>query len=177
MDRSELAGRIFGIANLKGRFRLRSGAESGEYFDKFRFESDPELLGAIVRALAPHVPADAEMLAGLELGGVPLAAVLSQSTGRPAVYVRKAPKEYGTAKQVEGLDAAGKRVLVVEDVVSSGGAILDAVEVLRAEGALVIGALCVIDRQSGGADNLAAAGVPLVSVYTMGELRAAAGVG
>jgi len=175
VDRVELAARIYATANLRGRFQLRSGAVSDEYFDKFRFESDPALLGAIVERLRALVPADAQRLAGLELGGVPLAAALSLASGVPAVYVRKAPKRYGTAKQVEGLEVAGTRVLVVEDVVSSGGAILDGVEVLRALGAEVIGALCVIDRDSGGAANLSAAGVPLRSLFTMDELRASAG--
>ena len=133
-DRTELARSIYRVSHLTGEFTLRSGAVSHEYFDKYRFESDPQLLLAIAGAMPAIVPDDVEALAGLELGGVPLATVLSQVTGLPALFVRKEAKTYGTCKLAEGGELEGRRLLVVEDVVTSGGAVLDAARELRARG-------------------------------------------
>lgn len=119
---TSLARRIHAAAHLTGEFTLRSGQVSTEYFDKYLFESDPELLRAVVDELVTLIPADTEVLAGLELGGVPLATVASQQTGLPAVFVRKAAKEYGTRRIAEGGSVAGRRVTVIEDVVTTGGA-------------------------------------------------------
>jgi orotate phosphoribosyltransferase len=174
-DRTELARRIHLAAHLTGTFTLRSGAVSHEYFDKYRFESDPSLLRAIAEAAAPLVPAGTDALAGLELGGVPLATMLSQVTGLPAVFVRKQAKAYGTCRLAEGGDIEGRRLCIIEDVVTSGGAVLDAVSELRLRGAELGPALCVIDREAGGTDKLAAEGVTLRSLYTMTELNAASG--
>ena len=112
------------ITGLAGTFTLRSGAVSNEYFDKYRFESDPALLRRIGEAMAPLVPVGTEVLAGLELGGVPLATILAQVTGLPACFVRKEAKSYGTCQLAEGLDLAGRQVTVVEDVVTSGGQVV-----------------------------------------------------
>jgi orotate phosphoribosyltransferase len=176
MNRRELARRIYDVSHLTGTFTLRSGAVSHEYFDKYRFEADPLLLAAIGAALgalaAPLQPFDA--LAGLELGGVPLATMLAQVSGTPTLFVRKAAKPYGTKRIAEGGEVAGKRLLIVEDVVTSGGAILDAAAVLRAEGAILGPVVCVIDRQSGGAENLAREGLALHPLFRMSELREAA---
>jgi orotate phosphoribosyltransferase len=165
-----LAARITAAARLQGSFTLRSGAVSDTYFDKYRFEADPALLGEVAQAVAALVPADTDALAGLELGGVPIATVVGQLTGLPVRFVRKEPKDYGTRQLAEGGPVAGLRLLIVEDVVTSGGAILDAVPALRALGAAVDQAVCVIDRQSGGAANLAAVGVSLRSVLRMSDL-------
>jgi orotate phosphoribosyltransferase len=170
MDRAELAKRVYAASHLTGRFKLRSGSYSDQYFDKYRFESDPELLLEIGDALVELVPDGAELLAGLELGGVPLATVASQRTGMPLVFVRKQAKEYGTCKQVEGADPAGRRLVIVEDVVTSGGAILDALPALRAVGAEVVAAICAIDREAGAQEALAAEGVPLHAAFTMSAL-------
>jgi orotate phosphoribosyltransferase len=170
MDRAELAHRIYTSSHLTGEFTLRSGVVSHEYFDKYRFESDPSLLRAIAEATAPAVPAGVEALAGLELGGVPLATMLSQVTGLPALFVRKVAKTYGTCRLAEGGELSGRRLLIVEDVVTSGGAILDAARELRAEGALLDRVVCVIDRESGGRENLAEAGLTLDPLFTMTEL-------
>jgi orotate phosphoribosyltransferase len=174
MDR-DLAKRVHDVAHITGRFKLRSGAYSDQYFDKYRFESDPRLLGEVVEAMAELLPPDVELLAGLELGGVPLATVMSQRTGLPLLFVRKEAKEYGTCKQVEGADPAGRRIVIVEDVVTSGGAILDALPVLRGEGAEVLAAICAIDRQSGAAEALEEQGVPLRAAFEMSVLLEAAG--
>jgi orotate phosphoribosyltransferase len=169
----DLARRIHAAAHLTGEFRLRSGATSNEYFDKYRFESDPALLRAVAEALAPLVPSDAEALAGLELGGIPLATMVSQATGLPTVFVRKRAKAYGTARLAEGADVDGLRVAIVEDVVTSGGQIVESTQELRALGATVSDALCVIDREAGGGEHLADVGVTLHAAFTLSALRAA----
>jgi orotate phosphoribosyltransferase len=171
MDRAELAHRIYTVSHLTGEFTLRSGTVSHEYFDKYRFEADPGLLMEIAVAMARAVPADVEALAGLELGGVPLATALSQVTRLPARFVRKEAKTYGTCQLAEGGALEGLRLLVVEDVVTSGGAVLDAARELRARGAVLDRVACVIDRESGGRENLAEAGLTLDPLFTMSELR------
>ncbi len=170
-----LAKKIFQACNLKGRFRLRSGKTSDEYFDKYLFESRPELLEAVAESLARLIPAGTEVLAGLEMGGIPVAAALSLKTRLPVIFVRKKAKEYGTCKLAEGIGFKGKRVAVVEDVVTTGGAILDGVAALREQGAIIEHVLCVIDRESGGPEKLSEAGLKLAPLFTASELRAAAG--
>ena len=169
-QRAALARKIYDVAHLTGTFTLRSGAVSDEYFDKYRFESDPDLLREIGEALAPLVPQDTEVLAGLELGGVPLAVALSQVTGLPALFVRKEAKTYGTCQLAEGGEIDGKQVTVVEDVVTSGGQVVLSCGDLRDRGAVVAHALCVIDRESGGPEALKKIGVELRPLFTMTEL-------
>lgn len=170
MDRADLARAIYDVSHLTGTFTLRSGAVSHEYFDKYRFESDPALLRAIAEAMAPSVPPGTEMLAGLELGGVPLATMLSQVTGIPALFVRKEAKTYGTCQLAEGGDVEGRRLTVVEDVVTSGGQVVLSCGDLRDRGGVVEHALCVIDREAGGPAALAAIDVELRPLFTMTEL-------
>lgn len=165
-----LAARIVQKALLRGTFTLRSGAVSNVYFDKYRFEAEPALLAEITREIAKTLPPGHDMLAGLEMGGIPVATMLAQHTGMPALFVRKKAKDYGTCKLAEGGDIAGKKLLVVEDVVTSGGQILLSVAELRALGAVVTDVVCVIDRESGGVDNLAKEGLTLHSLFTMSEL-------
>ena len=172
MNRDDLARAIHRSSHLTGTFTLRSGVVSNEYFDKYRFESDPELLRAIAEALVPLVPPGTEALAGLELGGVPLATALAQVTGLPACFVRKEAKTYGTCQLAEGVDVEGARLTVVEDVVTSGGQVVLSCGDLRARGAVVTHALCVIDRESGGPAALADIDVELRPLFTMSELNA-----
>lgn len=175
MDRETLARAIFDASHLTGTFTLRSGATSTEYFDKYAFESDPGLLFAIARALEPFVPPDTDALAGLELGGVPIATMLSQVTGLPARFVRKEAKTYGTCRLAEGGAVEGLQLVVVEDVVTSGGAVVDGLRELRARGAEVEHVLCVIDREAGAAKSLAEDhGVTLHALFTMTELSSEA---
>lgn len=171
-DRIGLATRIYGASHLTGTFTLRSGVVSQEYFDKYLFESDPELLRAIAAACVALVPAGMDALAGLELGGIPLATTMSQLAGLPTRFVRKQAKTYGTCRLAEGGDLDGLRLCIVEDVVTSGGAILDAAVELRAAGAVLGPVVCVIDRESGGTENLAAAGLDLQPLFRMHELSA-----
>ena len=171
MDRVELGQRIYSAAHLTGKFVLRSGVTTDEYFDKYRFEADPPLLDAIAEAMAPLVPADTEVLAGLEMGGIPVVTALGRHTGLPCAFVRKEAKTYGTCRLAEGAEVAGRRVLVVEDVVTSGGQIVLSTKELRTLGAKVDNALCVIDRQQGGREGLAAADITLISLLTTTDLR------
>lgn len=173
MERRELARAIYERTHLTGEFRLRSGAIASEYFDKFRFESEPRLLRAIADELVRMVPVGTEVLAGLELGGVPIATVLSQLTGLPAVFVRKKAKTYGTCKLAEGDDIAQLRLPIVEDVATTAGQIVESVGELRAAGAIISDAMVVIDREQGGRANLAASGIALHALFTLGELKAA----
>jgi orotate phosphoribosyltransferase len=171
---ADLARRVYERAHLTGEFRLRSGATSAEYFDKYLFESDPRLLREIAEAMAELVPADAQALAGLELGGIPLATVLGQVTDLPVLFVRKQAKDYGTCRLAEGGEVAGRRLAVVEDVVTSGGQLRMSCADLRKRGAEIIAVLCVIDRGQGGREALVADGLNLRAVFTEDDLRAAA---
>lgn len=171
MDRDALARTIYERSHLTGEFRLRSGVVSDEYFDKYLFESDPALLTSIGEALVPLLPPGIEALAGLELGGVPLATMLSQLTGLPALFVRKEAKTYGTGRLAEGGDVDGRRLTVIEDVVTSGGQVVASCGDLRERGAIVEHVVCVIDRESGGAKSLAEIDVELRALFTMSELQ------
>jgi orotate phosphoribosyltransferase len=131
MSADALARRVHAAAHITGEFVLRSGATSHEYFDKYRFEADPDLLRDVADALVALLPGDIDAIAGLELGGVPLATLASQLSGRPARFVRKQAKEYGTRQLAEGGDVAGERLAVVEDVVTSGGALFTATDLAR----------------------------------------------
>lgn len=165
-----LANRIKQSARLAGDFLLRSGKRSHTYFDKYRFEADPVLLKDIAQALIPLIPPGTEVLAGLELGGIPIVTVLSQLTGLPAAFIRKEAKTYGTCNYAEGTELNGRRFVLIEDVVSSGGAILDAIKLLQADGLSVDIAICVIDRETGGQAALQATGVTLKALYTMSDI-------
>jgi orotate phosphoribosyltransferase len=150
---------------------LRSGARSTYYIDKYLFTTRPELLRRLAVALAGLVPAGVQRLAGPVLGAVPLVTALSLETGLPMVIVRtEGAKEYGTARQIEGALEAGERVLLIEDVVTTGGAALSAVDSLRAAGADVVGALVVVDREQGGPEAFAARHVPFQALFTKTSL-------
>jgi orotate phosphoribosyltransferase len=171
MSRSQLAREIDRAARLTGAFTLRSGRTSSEYFDKYLFESDPRLLDALVRAMVDLVPAGTEVLAGLELGGLPIVTLLSRFTGLPAAFVRKQAKPYGTRRFAEGAAVEGRRVLVVEDVVTSGGQIVISTGQMRDLGAEIDWAVCAIDREQGGREALAESGIELHSALTRSDLE------
>jgi len=172
-DLPSLAARINEVARLTGTFTLRSGQIASEYFDKYRFEAQPELLADIAAALVPLVPAGTEVLAGLELGGVPIATALSLRTGLPAAFVRKQAKAYGTARLAEGADVAGRQVTVIEDVITTGGQVIISTNELRALGARIDHVVCVIDRSADGGAALANQGLALTALVSRQELDAA----
>ena len=168
---STLPSRIKNCARLTGQFTLRSGRVSDTYFDKYQFEADPVLLRDIAEELTRLLPSDTQVLAGLEMGGIPIVTVLSQLTGIPAAFIRKQPKEYGTCRYAEGATLTGRRFVLVEDVVTSGGAILDALDKLKADGLWPEGVICVIDREAGGREALASAGTTLKPLFTFAEIE------
>jgi orotate phosphoribosyltransferase len=171
----ELAEALVEHAYLEGDFLLRSGKRSRYYLDKYRFETRPELLRPlgerIADAVRAHAP-DATRLAAPELGAVALAAAASLEAELPFVIVRKAAKEYGTANRIEGPYDEGECVCLVEDVVTSGGALIDSLDALRSAGLVVHTAVCVVDREEGGADALARQAVRLRPIFRAGELLA-----
>jgi orotate phosphoribosyltransferase len=170
MDKPELAAKISAVSLLRGQFQLRSGAFANEYFGKYRFESDPVILADIADAMASMIPPGVDALAGLELGGVPLATALSLRTRLPVRFVRKHAKGYGTCQLAEGGEIAGRRLVIVEDVVTSGGQVLTSCEELRKLGAIVEDVVCVIGRQAGGASALTAAGLTLRALFVKSDL-------
>lgn len=173
MPPDSLAARVNSIARLTGQFTLRSGQIATEYFDKYRFEADPVLLTDIAVAMVSLLPAATQVLAGLELGGVPIATALSLRTGIPVAFVRKEAKTYGTARLAEGADIAGKRVTVIEDVITTGGQVVISTAELRALGAVVDHVVCVIDRSVDHGAALAAEGLTMISLLTRADLDAA----
>jgi len=171
MNQSQLAEAIYDICYLKGEFKLRSGTISNEYFDKYRFEAQPKLLKSIAQHLAPLIPNNTQVLAGLELGGVPIATALSLETGIPMAFVRKEPKDYGTCQFCEGSSVAGKNVVIIEDVVSTGGQVLLSTKDLRNIGAHVSTVLAIIDRTQGKQEALLKEGLAFKALFTMDELK------
>jgi orotate phosphoribosyltransferase len=169
---AELARRIYATAHLTGSFVLRSGQTTDEYFDKYRFEADPVLLDAIAEAMVPLVPADTEVLAGLEMGGIPVVTALGRRTGLPCAFVRKQAKPYGTRRLAEGAETAGRRVTIIEDVVTTGGQIVLSTEELRSRGADITNALCVINRNPSTPVPLTEAGLTLHALFSSEDLAA-----
>lgn len=172
MDKSELSRRIYFVSHLTGQFTLRSGKSSNEYFDKYLFESDPLLLTEIARHLSELVPEGTEVLAGLGLGGIPIATALSLETGFPVAFVRKKAKSYGTRNLVEGTDVREKQVCLVEDVTTTGGQILESAIAMRALGAKVEHVLCVIVRDDVALDRLKEVGLGLHYLFHIDDLKA-----
>ena len=171
----DLARDIDACCRLTGEFTLRSGQVSSEYFDKYLFEARPALLRRVVDQMVDLVPGGTELLGGLELGGIPIVTVLSGRTDLPALFVRKKAKDYGTCKLAEGPDVAGRRVTLVEDVITTGGAVRDATRALRELGAVVEVVLCAIDRSTEGTNPLEDVGLEVRPVLTKAELDAVAG--
>lgn len=165
-----LAKDIYEIAHLTGTFTLRSGQVSSEYFDKYLFESNPQLLDRIAEQLAHLVPVGTNVLAGLEMGGIPIATALSLKTNISSSFVRKKAKEYGTCKLAEGANIVGKKVCVVEDVVTTGGQVILSTNDLRTAGAIVEDVVCVIERDPEGRRKLEEIGLRVHALFTMEEL-------
>lgn len=171
-DVVSLARRVNQVSRLTGSFRLRSGRMATEYFDKYQLEADPVLLADIASGMSALVPPETEVLAGLETGGIPLVTALAAITGLPTAFVRKEAKSYGTARLAEGADVAGRRVAVIEDVITTGGQVLSSVSSLRQLGAMVDSVLVVVDREEGGTQALHEAGLRLHPLLTRAQLDA-----
>ena len=169
--KSDLARCIAEVAMLQGEFELRSGQISNRYFDKYRFEGMPSLLKPLAKAMAEFIPAETEIIAGLELGGIPLVTAISLETGLPAAFVRKQAKAYGTCQAIEGQDVSGRRVTFIEDVISTGGAVKDAYHLAISSQAEILAVICAIWRGDGVP---AVQGLPHLSVlpvFTRAELE------
>ena len=171
MTKSEVAKKIYELSHITGEFLLRSGQISNEYFDKYLFEANPIVLAEIAKIMSELIPEGTEVLAGLEMGGIPVVTAISANTGMPAAFVRKKAKEYGTCKLAEGADVKGKHVLIIEDVVTTGGAIIKGANELREKGAIIDSVLCVIQRAEKASDILAAEGLKLIPAFTMEYIK------
>jgi orotate phosphoribosyltransferase len=172
MRMSRISQALEGCGALRfGDFTLASGAKSDYYIDIKKASTDPEVLRLIAELMAAEIGDDRpDRLAGVVLGSIPLAAALALVTGIPYVMVRQEKKDHGTGRQIEGGLEAGDRVLIIEDVITTAGSSLKAVDALRAAGAEIVGVLSVIDRESGGRERLEAAGIPLSSLTKGSEL-------
>ena len=157
-------------AYLEGDFTLSSGQKSRYYLDKYRFSTDPQLLGPIAEGLAGLLPDGLDALAGVELGAVPLAAAVSLRTGLPFVIVRKAAKDYGTGNLIEGVLAPGARVALIEDVLTTAGQAIRAARLLTELGARVKRIAYVVDREQGADANIRAAGFEPAALFTKSSL-------
>lgn len=170
MTRDELAKRIADVALLRGEFTLRSGRKSNYYLDKYLFETQPDILAELGRMFAARVAPNVDRLAGPELGAISLAAAASLASGKPFVIVRNQKKSYGSGKIIEGTLKAGERVMVIEDVLTTGGQVLEAVKSLEAAGAKVDGIVGVLDRQEGARQNIESAGYKFDALFTTTDL-------
>ena len=170
-----LARDIDARCRLTGEFTLRSGQVAPEYFDKYLFETDPDLLARVAAAMLPLLPADTDLLGGLEMGGIPIATVVSAQSRVRALFVRKQAKAYGTCKLAEGPAVDGRRVTLIEDVITTGGAVRDATRALREAGAVVETVVCAIDRSPGDDNPLADVGLEIRAVLTKADLDAVRG--
>ena len=169
MDTADLAKRIREVAYLEGDFVLRSGKRSKYYLDKYLFETQPDILAEVGRRLAQRA-ADADIIAGAELGGVALAAAAAMAAAKPFLIVRNAKKGYGTGKMIEGTVPPGAKVLLVEDVATTGGQVLEAAKVLADAGLTVTRIVCTIDRMEGARQNVESAGLEFEALLTRQDL-------
>ncbi len=170
MNHATLAARIKATAYLEGDFTLRSGKKSRYYMDKYLFETQPDILAALGTRLAAHRTPATKRIAGAELGGVALAAAASLAAGLPFFIVRNSKKDYGTSKLIEGLLLPGEHVLLVEDIATTGGQVLEAAKVIQAAGATVDRIVAVIDRQEGARENISTAGFIFEALLTTQDL-------
>ncbi|MHC5109492.1 MAG: orotate phosphoribosyltransferase [Planctomycetota bacterium] len=170
MNHKELAQKIKDAAYLEGDFTLRSGRKSKYYLDKYLFETQPEILAALGTMFSAHIADSTTLIAGAELGGVSLAAATAIKSGLPFVIIRNAKKDYGTSKPFEGKMSDGDSVLLVEDIATSGGQVLEAAQLIQGIGAKVERIIAVIDRQEGARENIEGAGFVFESLFTKSDL-------
>ena len=168
---SDLARRVAEVATLEGEFLLRSGQTSQRYFDKYRFEGDPFVLKPLAHAMSALLPTETEIIAGLEMGGIPLVTAISLETGLPAAFVRKEAKTYGTCRAIEGQDIAGRKVTFIEDVITTGGAVVDAHQLAVDEGGDVLAVICAIWRGEGGPKIRGLPALPVRPLFRRADLE------
>jgi len=170
MIHSQLAQRIAAVSLLRGEFTLRSGRKSNYYLDKYRFETQPDILIELGKLFARHITPDIKRIAGPELGAVPLATAASLASSIPTIFIRNQKKEYGSNKQIEGLYNAGETVLLIEDILTTGGQVIEAAKTLEAAGLKIKKILGVIDRLEGARQNIESAGYTFDSLFTTNDL-------
>ena len=170
MNRDRLAQRIADTALLRGEFTLRSGRSSKFYLDKYRFSTQPDILKALGVMFEKRLPEGTTRLAGAELGGIPLVTTTSMAAGLPCVFIRNQKKEYGTAKQLEGTLESGDRVVILEDIATTGGQVLEAAKIIGDVGASVLSIIATIDRLEGARENIEGAGFVFESLFTVKDL-------
>lgn len=170
MNRQDLAKRIADVSLLRGEFTLRSGRKSNYYLDKYRFETQPDVLVELGKLFASHIRPGVSRIAGAELGAVALAAATSMASGKPFVIVRNQKKDYGTSKLVEGILEPGETVMIVEDVLTTGGQVLEAAKSLQDAGARIDRIVAVIDRMEGARENIEKAGYAFEALFTTQDL-------
>ncbi|MBL7214513.1 MAG: orotate phosphoribosyltransferase [Phycisphaerae bacterium] len=170
MDKQQLTKRIKEASYLEGDFLLRSGKRSKYYMDKYLFETQPDILKALGKEFGRHLTGDVTLIAGAELGGVALAAATAMQANKPWIIVRNSKKDYGTSKMVEGVLKAGDVVLLVEDIATTGGQVLEAAKIITEAGATVKKIVCVIDRKQGARENIETAGYVFDSIITKEDL-------
>jgi orotate phosphoribosyltransferase len=171
MNREQLIDAIKRTSVLHGHFTLRSGRTSTYYVDKYRFATKPEILREVgILMAAQSMETNADRIAGAELGGVPLAASAGLAAEKPTLFIRNSKKDYGTSNQLEGELDEGDRVLLVEDVLTTGGQVLEAAKVLQDKGAVVTRIVTVIDRLEGARENIESAGFEMRSLVTTKDL-------
>jgi orotate phosphoribosyltransferase len=170
MEKPDLARRIADAALLRGEFTLRSGRTSNFYLDKYLFSTQPDILAELGRMFAARIPPGTTRLAGAELGGIPLVTAASLASGLPSVFIRNQKKDYGTAKQLEGKLGPADRVVIVEDVATTGGQVLEAARVISDTGAKIICIIATIDRLEGARENIEKAGFAFDALFTVSDL-------
>ena len=172
MDHAALAARVKAVALLEGDFTLRSGKKSRFYFDKYLFETQPDILEEMGRQIAQRIPAGTARIAGPELGAVALAAAASLASRLPFFIVRNAKKDYGTSKTIEGKLEAGDKIVLVEDIVTTGGQVIEAIKNIAAAGATVSTVIVALDRLEGGRENILkeAPGVSYLPILTKTDM-------
>ena len=170
MNKQELIKRIKEVAYLQGDFLLRSGKRSKYYLDKYLFETQPDILQALGVEFAEHVTSDVTLIAGAELGGVALAAATAMESGKKWIIIRNSKKDYGTSKMVEGVLNSEDVVLLVEDIATTGGQVVEAAKIITDAGAKVKKVVAVIDRKQGAHENITAAGFSFESIITKEDL-------
>ncbi|MCH2145953.1 MAG: orotate phosphoribosyltransferase [Phycisphaerales bacterium] len=170
IDQEALAARIADVALLHGEFTLRSGRTSSYYLDKYLFSTRPEVLSELAELFARRIPEGVDRLAGAELGGIPLVTATALRTGLPCLFIRNSKKDYGTSKQLEGVLEPGEKVILLEDVATTGGQALEAAGIMRDMGAEVVKVIATIDRLEGARENFEAAGITFESLFTKKDL-------